>query len=156
MLTPGGESGLCGSMAAHQLLLVEDDPQIVRGIVPALQVCGHDVTVASHGRGAIAHLDGRPWDVVVVDLGLPDMDGRAVVRHARAGSAVPVIVISAQDSTHNRAECAQAGASMFLGKPFSTPELIRFLAAVVGAAPEAEIDSGSVRSVGGAAQAGTF
>jgi two-component system KDP operon response regulator KdpE len=142
-------------MTAHQLLLVEDDPQIVRALVPALQVCGHDVTVASHGRGAIAHLDGRSWDVVVVDLGLPDMDGCSVVRHARAGSSAPVIVISAQDSTSNRAECERAGANAFLGKPFSTPELIRFLAGALVAASDLDNSrANACSSAAGAAQAG--
>lgn len=120
-------------MILPRLLLVEDDPQIVRAIVPALQVCGHDVTVAQDGTNAIAQLDCATWDAVIVDLGLPDMDGMAVVRHLRLKSGVPVIVISARHSPQDRQECDRAGANYFLSKPFATPELIGRLAAAFAA-----------------------
>jgi two-component system, OmpR family, KDP operon response regulator KdpE len=119
-----GEKWLCSVMAAPQLLLVEDDPQIVRAIVPALEVCGHTVTVAHNGSSAIAFLNLTPFDALVVDLGLPDMDGRAIIRHLRQTSGAPVIVISARHSAQDILECDLAGANQFLSKPFATPDLV--------------------------------
>ena len=114
-------------MCRSQLLLVEDDPRIVRAIVPALEVSGHSVTVAPDGASALAHLDQGPWDALVVDLGLPDMDGKQVLRHLRLNSEIPALVISARHSLQDRGECALVGATGFLSKPFSTPDLVRFL-----------------------------
>jgi two-component system KDP operon response regulator KdpE len=114
-----------------QLLLVEDDPRIVRALLPALEVSGHNVTVAEDGTTALAHLNKRTWDALVVDLGLPDMDGKQVVQHLRATSDVPVVVISARHSTKDQDECAAVGATGFLMKPFATPDLIGFLKAAL-------------------------
>lgn len=107
------------------LLLVDDDPQIVRAIVPALEVSGLRVTVASSGHEAIRQLDETAWDALVVDLGLPDMDGKAVIRHSRGKSGAPVIVISAQHSATEVEAAHAAGAGWFLHKPFRTPDLVR-------------------------------
>ena len=69
------------SPAAASVLLVDDDPQIIRALVPALEVSGLDVTVATCGREALEHSSLKQWHAAVVDLGLPDMDGKGVVRH---------------------------------------------------------------------------
>ena len=106
------------------ILLVDDDPQIVRAIVPALRVSGLAVTVAITGADAIKHVDEGRWDALIVDLGLPDMDGKAVVRHSRSRSVAPVIVISAQHSSREVEGAREAGACFFVHKPFRTPELI--------------------------------
>src|SRR6478609_3761274 len=122
-------------MAPPQLLLVEDDPQLVRALVPALEVCGHSVTVANDGASAINELDRGAWDAMVVDLGLPDMDGRAVLRHLRLTSSIPVVVISARHSPEDLLECGEAGADHFLTKPFAMPELIEHLESALAAKP---------------------
>jgi two-component system KDP operon response regulator KdpE len=113
------------------ILLVDDDPQIVRAIVPALEVSGLKVTVTRTGRDAIDQVDLGGWDALVVDLGLPDMDGKTIIRHLREKFGTPVVVISAQ---HSRAEVAAAhlaGANYFLHKPFRTPELVACLLNIV-------------------------
>lgn len=107
------------------LLLVDDDPQMVRAIVPAMEVSGLRVTVASTGQEAIDHLDRGSWDALVVDLGLPDMDGKSVVLHLRRNFSTPVVVISAQHSSLEVEAAHGAGANCFLHKPFRTPDLIK-------------------------------
>lgn len=107
------------------VLLVDDDPQIVRAIVPALEVSGLAVTIATNGADALQHVDCGRWDALIVDLGLPDIDGKSVVRHSRSRSTAPVIVISAQHSAEEVESARAAGACCFLHKPFRTPELVQ-------------------------------
>ncbi len=106
------------------LLLVDDDPQIVRAILPALQVSGLNVTVATSASEAIERLDERAFDALVVDLGLPDRDGKDVVRHLRSESSAPIIVISARTQQSEVTSAINAGANEFLHKPFATPTLV--------------------------------
>lgn len=134
MLTSPAPGCYASAMAAAQLLLVEDDPQIVRALVPALEVCGHAVTVASDGMSALCQLAAGHWDALVVDLGLPDMDGKAIVRRLRETGRTPVIVISARDAMSDEVECRCAGADHFLRKPFATPELIGCVESAIDAA----------------------
>ena len=114
------------------ILLVEDDPQIVRAIVPALEVSGLSVTVTTTGQAAIDKLNDESWDALVVDLGLPDMDGKSVIQYLRRKLMTPVIVVSAQ---HSRAEvdaARGAGADRFLHKPFRTPDLVHCIRELIG------------------------
>jgi two-component system KDP operon response regulator KdpE len=107
------------------VLLVDDDLQIVRAIAPAFAVSGLEVTVSNTGQDAINQLDSSLWDAMVVDLGLPDMDGKAVIRHLRTKFGIPVVVISAQHSAAEVDAAHLAGANLFMHKPFRTPELIQ-------------------------------
>ncbi len=109
---------------ATSLLLVEDDPQLVRAIAPAFEVSGFEVTVATTGGEAINLVDAGRWDALIVDLGLPDMDGTTVICHLRSRSGTPVIVISAQHSGAEVEAARCAGANCFFHKPFRTPELL--------------------------------
>lgn len=106
------------------VLLVDDDPQIVMAIVPALEVSGWSVTVATTGAEAIEQVDRSSWDALIVDLGLPDIDGKSVIRHSRSKSPAPVIVISAQHSAAEVEAAGHAGACCFLHKPFRMPDLV--------------------------------
>ena len=112
---------------AASLLLVEDDPQLVRAIAPAFEVSGFQVTVATTGGEAINLVNNRRWDALVVDLGLPDMDGTTVICHVRTRSDTPVIVISAQHAGTEVEAAKRAGANCFLHKPFRTPELLHWV-----------------------------
>lgn len=118
-------------MVAIRLLLIEDDPQIVRALLPALKVSGHAVTVADDGSSAMALFSDEEWDALVVDLGLPDMDGKEVVKHVRASSDIPVIVISARHAGGEKAATIAAGANIFLNKPFAAPTLVESLRLVL-------------------------
>ena len=106
------------------LLLVEDDPQIVRAIAPAFEVSGYAVTIASTGREAIEMVDRHSWDALIVDLGLPDLDGKSVIAHVRAQGNTPVVVISARNSPSEVEAARDAGANCFMHKPFRTPQLL--------------------------------
>ena len=112
---------------AASLLLIEDDPQLVRAIAPAFEVSGFEVTVARTGGEAINLVDNGRWDALVVDLGLPDMDGTIVISHLRSRYDTPVIVISAQHSGTEVEAARSAGANCFLHKPFRTPELLHWV-----------------------------
>ncbi|MCW3797622.1 response regulator [Sphingomonas sp. BN140010] len=109
------------------ILLVDDDTQIVRAIVPALQVSGLTVKVTTNGQDAINQVDASEWDALIVDLGLPDMDGKSVIRHLRTKFTTPVVVISAQHSAAEVDAAKLVGASCFLHKPFRTPDLVQCL-----------------------------
>jgi len=111
----------------NSVLLVDDDPQISRAIVPALQVSGLLVEVTTTGQDAIDQVDAAEWDAVIVDLGLPDMDGKLVIRHLRSKFSTPVVVISAQHSATEVQAAKMAGANFFLHKPFRTPDLVHCL-----------------------------
>lgn len=115
------------------VLLVDDDLQIVRSIVPALEVCGLSVKVTNTGQDAIEQVDAASWDALIVDLGLPDMDGKAVIRHLRKTSTTPVVVISARHSAAEVDGAHEVGADQFLHKPFRTPDLIACLNQFVSA-----------------------
>jgi DNA-binding response OmpR family regulator len=112
-----------------RVLLVEDDPAIADGIRDALEAAGHDVTTAGTGAdGLIALGDGT--DLVVLDLGLPDLDGVEVCRAIRRKSAVPVIVVSARSAEVDRVQVLEMGADDYLVKPFGMRELLARITAV--------------------------
>jgi two-component system KDP operon response regulator KdpE len=128
--------------ASASLLLVEDDPQIVRAIAPAFEVSGYVVTVANTGREAIDMLDFRHWDALIVDLGLPDLDGKSVIAHVRGQGNTPVVVISARNSPSEVEAARNAGANCFIHKPFRTPHLLEWVSQSIrspGAASFAEV-----------------
>jgi two-component system KDP operon response regulator KdpE len=111
----------------NSVLLVDDDPRIVRAIVPALEASGLRVRVTTTGQDAINQVDAAEWDAIIVDLGLPDMDGKWVIRHLRSKFFTPVVVISAQHSAAEVDAAGLAGANCFLHKPFRTPDLVHCL-----------------------------
>ncbi len=110
------------------ILLVEDDDRIAAALRPALHRHGMTTTRLSHGRGAVDHLDGV--DVVLLDLGLPDVDGVDVCRDIRAVSEVPVIVVSARGEVDDRILGLHSGADDYLVKPYDIGELVARVHAV--------------------------
>ncbi|GAB1818015.1 response regulator transcription factor [Herbidospora sp. RD11066] len=107
---------------AH-LLLVEDDPQVRSALTRALTGLGHAVSSAPQGMAGLTRaLEDRP-DLVVLDLGLPDVDGCEVLRMLRAVSAVPVIVATARDAEPEIVKALDAGADDYLVKPFGAAQL---------------------------------
>jgi DNA-binding response OmpR family regulator len=115
---------------AH-LLLVEDDPEIRRALIHALSERGHTVTTAASGMTGLRDaLTARP-DLVILDLGLPDVDGRQVLRMLRAVSTVPVIVATARDDEPSIIEVLELGADDHLGKPFGAAQLDARIRAVL-------------------------
>jgi len=110
-----------------QLLLVEDDPTISVPLREGLVREGFDVTVASTGAAALA---APPVDLVLLDLGLPDLEGRVVCQQLRARSAVPIIVVTARGDEIDRVMLLELGADDYVVKPFGFRELVARIRAV--------------------------
>lgn len=113
-------------MTAHgvKVLLVDDEPQIVRFLRPSLAASGFDVTVAASAAEAVSAFHKSGADLVILDLGLPDADGKTVIAAIRKSSQVPVIVLSARDRESEKIECLDLGADDFVNKPFGIGELL--------------------------------
>ena len=111
------------------ILLVEDDDRVAAALRPALHRHGMTTTRLSRGRDVTQHLAGV--DVVLLDLGLPDMDGVDVCREIRAAGDVPVIVVSARGEVNDRIQGLHCGADDYLVKPFDTGELLARMHAVL-------------------------
>ncbi len=106
-----------------RLLLVEDDPVIADGLIRSLRAAGHAVDHATDGAAADEALAQYPYDLVVLDLGLPRLDGMDVMRRARArGNNAPMLILTARDSLSDRVVGLDAGADDYLAKPFDLPE----------------------------------
>jgi len=106
------------------VLVIDDEPQIRRAVRDALSEVSSEVAEAADGNAGIdAAVSGRP-DLVILDLGLPDMAGIDVCRHIRRASAVPIIVLSARHSEHEKVDLLNAGADDYVTKPFSVLELV--------------------------------
>ena len=106
------------------LLVVEDDAAVRNLIVTALDAHGYRHIVAATGRAAIASAATNSPDVILLDLGLPDMDGIEVVRSVRSWTQTPIIVVSARTEDSDKIEALDAGADDYLTKPFSVGELL--------------------------------
>jgi two-component system KDP operon response regulator KdpE len=107
---------------AHTLLVIDDEPQIRRAVKNALEDTGDRIVEAATGReGLTLAASARP-DLVVLDLGLPDMDGIAVCRELRRSSQMPVVVLSARHSDEEKVALLDAGADDYVTKPFSLRE----------------------------------
>jgi two-component system response regulator QseB len=108
-----------------RILLVEDDELLGDGVREALERARHAVEWVRDGRHALAALGGSAFDLVVLDLGLPGMDGIDVLRSLRArGDAAPVLVLTARDAPAQRVAGLDAGADDYLSKPFDVDELL--------------------------------
>ena len=106
-----------------RILVVDDEPQILRAVRTNLSRHGYQVDVASTGRQALdLHARRRP-DLVLLDLGLPDMDGVEVIRTLREQASTPIIVLSVRDAEQDKIGALDLGADDYLTKPFSVEEL---------------------------------
>lgn len=114
-----------------RVLVVEDDPAIGRLLRRTLTDQGNVVTVASDGASGLSLALNEQPDVVLLDLGLPDLDGRQVLRMLRAISQVPVIVVTAQDDDRTVVQALDAGADDYLVKPFGSEQLAARIRAVL-------------------------
>ncbi|MEU7088924.1 response regulator [Streptomyces achromogenes] len=114
-----------------RVLVVDDEPQIVRALVINLKARAYEVDAAPDGRTALDLAASRHPDVVVLDLGLPDMDGVEVIRGLRGWTRVPILVLSARHSSDEKVEALDAGADDYVTKPFGMDELLARLRAAV-------------------------
>jgi two-component system, OmpR family, KDP operon response regulator KdpE len=124
-----------------RVLVIDDEPQIVRALVINLKARKYDVDAASDGATALQLVASRHPDVVVLDLGLPDMDGVDVIKGLRGWTRVPIIVLSARHTSDEKVEALDAGADDYVTKPFGMDELLaRLRVAVRRAEPTAGED----------------
>ena len=111
-------------MAMKRILLIEDDPEVARLVEAELKKAGFQVDWAKTGmEGLIRHREGKP-DLVVLDLGLPDLDGAEVARRIRATDDTPILVLTAQDAVDRKVSLLTGGADDYLVKPFSPKEVV--------------------------------
>ncbi|MET8577783.1 response regulator transcription factor [Streptomyces sp. NPDC005012] len=123
----------CGDRgpAATRVLVVEDDPQLARALVLNLRARGYRVDAAPDGFTALRLAAARRPDVVLLDLGLPDMDGVEVTGGLRGWTRVPILVLSARQGSDEKVAALDAGADDYVTKPFSMNELLARLRAAV-------------------------
>ncbi|WP_179665306.1 response regulator [Nocardioides panaciterrulae] len=114
-----------------RVLLVDDEPTLVRALAISLRAEGWEVVTAADGRSALVAAAERKPDVVVLDLGLPDMDGTAVIAGLREWTSVPIVVLSARQHGEDKVEALDLGADDYVTKPFGTNELLARLRAAV-------------------------
>jgi two-component system, OmpR family, KDP operon response regulator KdpE len=120
-----------------KVLVIDDEPQIRRALRTSLEAHGYEVaTVGTGEEGVIATAEARP-DLVLLDLGLPDMDGTEVIARVRGFSEVPVIILSVREGQGDKVAALDAGADDYVTKPFAMEELLaRARAALRRAGPE--------------------
>jgi two-component system, OmpR family, KDP operon response regulator KdpE len=106
------------------ILIVEDDPQMRRLLRATLTSGGYKLLEATNAQEGIRHASLQHPDLIILDLGLPDMDGLEVTRQLREWTTMPIIVLSARDQEHDKIMALDAGADDYLTKPFGTGELL--------------------------------
>ncbi len=111
-------------MAEPAIVLIEDEPQIRRFLRASIGALGYRLFEAATGEDGIVEAATRQPDVVVLDLGLPDVDGLAVIKRIREWSTVPIIVLSARGQEQDKIAALDAGADDYVAKPFAVGELL--------------------------------
>ena len=130
------------------VLLVEDDPDTRRAVARDLAAHGYRVEEAATAADALRSWEARRPDLVLLDLGLPDMDGTAVVRRLRAEATTPVLILSARDQERDKIEALELGADDYVTKPFGMGELHARIHAVLRRAAGPAADEAGVVRVG--------
>lgn len=112
------------NISKNTILLIEDEENIRTFISTTLKNQGYKITSASNGKDGMHLAASLCPDIVLLDLGLPDLDGMDVIKQLRAWSAVPIIMISARTNEHEKAKALDCGADDYITKPFGTVELL--------------------------------
>lgn len=118
------------------VLIVEDDPDIALMMSVTLRLAGNDVKIAPSGEEALAQLERQAPQVLILDLGLPGIGGREVLRRVRSDEALralPVVVVSAHAGSPTIQDISALGCDRYLTKPFDPKELVKAVAALPGA-----------------------
>lgn len=118
-------------MSTISVLVVDDEPAIHRFMAPALAANGYEALRAETGEQALSMTVNRRPDIIVLDLGLPDMDGKEVIRRLREWSDTPIVVLSARDREAEKIAALDLGADDFVNKPFGVGELMARLRAAL-------------------------
>jgi two-component system KDP operon response regulator KdpE len=122
-----------------RVLVVDDEPQILRALRINLHARQYDVVTAGTGRGALDAASETHPDLVILDLGLPDMDGVDVIRSLRKWTQVPIVILSGRMNSAAKVDALDAGADDYVTKPFSVEELLARIRAVTRRTTEPEL-----------------
>jgi two-component system KDP operon response regulator KdpE len=122
-----------------RVLVVDDEPQILRALRINLRARKYEVSTAATGAQALEQAAAHPPDLVILDLGLPDMDGVDVIGGLRGWTPVPIIVLSGRADSTDKVEALDAGADDYVTKPFGMDELLARARAAVRRTPAAEV-----------------
>ncbi len=135
-----------------RVLVIDDDPSLLKALRLGLKAGGHDVTTAITAEQGLIQTAAASPDVVILDLGLPDLDGMEVVRRLREWSQVPVLVLSAMDAEDRKVEALDSGADDYVTKPFGMAELeariraaVRHRSSAANAPEESVVEKGPFR-----------
>ena len=128
-----------------RILIVDDEPQIQRFLKPALVAGGYAVAQATTGREALRQIDEFRPDAVVLDLGLPDMDGKTIILQVRQTSDTPIIVLSAREQEAEKIAALDLGANDYVAKPFGIAELLARVRAALRPRRGQEVDAPLLR-----------
>ncbi|MEQ1715962.1 MAG: response regulator, partial [Hyphomicrobium sp.] len=111
-------------MNRETVLVVDDEPQILRFLKPSLETVGYNVLTAANGADALKSAATHAPDLILLDLGLPDIDGKDVITQLRAWTKVPIVVVSARDREAEKIAALDLGADDYVNKPFGIGELL--------------------------------
>ena len=120
------------------ILLVDDDVSIQRAVAPLLRTRGYHVEVVSTGHDAVSAVVDRPPDLIVLDLGLPDLEGAEVCRRMRAHTKAPIVILSARSGEAEKVAALDIGADDYVTKPFGPEELLARIRVALRRVLEAE------------------
>jgi two-component system KDP operon response regulator KdpE len=125
----------------NRVLVVDDEPEIVRALTINLRARGYEAHAARNGREALTVAASHPPDLVILDLGLPDLDGVEVIHGLRGWSNAPILVLSGRSDSTDKVEALDAGADDYLTKPFGVDELLARLRALARRSGPAEVEA---------------
>ncbi|MCC2667919.1 MAG: kdpE [Armatimonadetes bacterium] len=135
-------------MSSTRILVVDDEPQIGRMLRTQLTARGYQVEHVSTGNDGLLAVGEQPPDLVLLDLGLPDMDGIEVARRIREWSAVPIIFLTVRDEERTKVQALDVGGDDYVTKPFGIPELLARVRAVLRRKQEQPATAGPVFASG--------
>jgi two-component system KDP operon response regulator KdpE len=129
-----------------RILIIDDEPNILATLAPLLRSRGYEVSTAMSGRAALESIERENPDLIVLDLGLPDMDGVDVTRLVRDGRSTPIVVLSARGAEGDKVRALDAGADDYVTKPFGAEELLARVRVALRRTEQAPASSGPIVS----------
>ena len=122
------------------VLVVDDDPHLLKVLRISLEANGYTVTTAADGESALLAATRHPLAMIILDLGLPDMDGTTVIKRLRSWNPVPILVLSARHTSDDKVEALDAGADDYITKPFGPDELLARMRALLRRSTDQKAD----------------
>jgi two-component system KDP operon response regulator KdpE len=123
-----------------RILIIEDEPALARALAITLNARGYETDVAVTGAAGLDLVASSHPDLILLDLGLPDLDGMSILQAVRGWSQIPVVVLSARQTSHDKVAALDAGADDYVSKPFAMDELLARIRAATRRAAGAEAD----------------